>query len=228
MKPEVAITFPSPESEYEYLTTRVLSRLDYFKTEGSNIILPSEFFLTKLLDPQVSTNPHEEFLSYEFDPDFYLKGYDKLQFPGVATQIERMFPKLFDLQVAWELKILPRYGVTLSKYGPGSVILKDGTIVLRTDAEGNFSRPYPVESIAREIVCMGIGGPIMDRFDLQRKESDRIADYIIISQFSDIFPNYRMAKPVDADILTEYFSSKHISELPALIGKFIENRENRI
>ncbi len=198
----------------------------WFKRNGYYIVIPDhpEFTLRYEKDEALSegdTRYLEDLFSREiYDPGCFQAPLEKL----VAEEetINRALDRLGLLQMNWSFKLMPKYEVVLTMYGPGGKYdPKKGHVVILIKKDGTFVKTDVSETILHEIVHIGIEEGIVQKYHLTHQEKEGVVDLICSHYLKDLVPGYSFQKIGNASVDPFVKEDDVIQDLPTAIERYI-------
>lgn len=225
MKIKINIKPHTAKEEFNYLLW-IFKQLPFFKKNNYTVELPKHPVFLKLAQKLSKLSKIDEnslfdlFKKEIYDPDFFKQGIFLLK--KYQSMFKKAIPRFVEMNKKWGFKIFPEYKVFLTRYGPGGSYYPDeGWVIMMLDADGTFEKTQdPGETVIHEIVHIGIRENIVDRFDLDQSEKERLVDLICILKFSDLLPNYFIQPQMNKNI-DSYITSTSINQLPKAIKKYV-------
>lgn len=217
----ITVRANTPIEEFNYLKY-IIVRLPFYMKHGYQVGLPD---IDELKSEKVLSNENhcfDLFLDKEYQVEFFENGISKAK--EMCQIIEESFPKLVKLHDLWGFKIFNTYQILLTKYGPGgSYNEKKGSVIMKTMRDGTFGRNNPEQTIAHEIIHIGVEECIIEKFKLNHTEKERLVDLMVKNLYKDVFPNYRIQMLGETNI-DPYVTRDTISTLSTSIEEFTSNR----
>lgn len=225
-KTTVIFRAQTPKEAFDYILY-VSKKLAWYNKVGFKSVLPQHKAFATLYSAGQVNKEEETSLRHIF----YTEIYRVEDFTAGLQTIEKITPvidsileRLRTLNKNWNFKLLPKYEVVLTLYGPGgNSSFKDndntGLLICRTDSKGTFQR-NPIEQYIRAIIRLGIYKNITRTFKLTYEEHERLIDSICSRYCADLAPNYWMLPITD---IHTFISKEEIEKsLPLAVEKFIE------
>ena len=214
---EITFRAQTAEEELSY-ATYLINKLPWYKENKYNIAIPEETDIDTL---------KKTFTKEIYDGSKFDKGLEVIKQSRKA--IEQVLEKLSVLSDNWGFKLMPKYEVRLTLYGPGgSYFTNTGRVVLRTTPEGKFTRKSALQPIVGLIVLMGIDENLVNRYNLTHWEKIRLADLICTTYLAEEFPKNSAQKITDPEALKidTFINYEAIAnDLPSAIEKFVANKK---
>lgn len=226
--PNVVFHASTAEEEARYVWF-LINQIEFFNQNGYRISLPTNSLIddlkTKALQNQLQQDDYhklkEAFEKEIYNPDKYKLGL--IQLEETKDKVVKCFPIFLDYQDKWVFKIFPQYKVKLTLYGPGgSYNFSSGEIIMLTRENGGFIRGEPSETIAHEMIHIGIEEIIIKKYNLPHWVKERIVDKFVDYHFRSLFPSYRMQ--YKGDIIIDPFLNHQDSweRLPYYINEYVK------
>ncbi|OFZ51764.1 MAG: hypothetical protein A2381_18450 [Bdellovibrionales bacterium RIFOXYB1_FULL_37_110] len=225
MKNNITVTIPSLDDEFKILRDEI-ETIPWYKKQGYQIVLPSSPHFQKYWNnPElIKTINYNELLAI-FDKeiyckDDYTKGYRLLL--SKLNIIVEAINHLALLKEKWCFKMFPQYLVRLTQYGPGGFYsYENGTIFIQVNPDGLFTELNPIETIIHEIVHIGIEESIIQKYNLEHWEKERLVDLICQQYLQNFLPNYQLQKNGNK-MLDDFFNIPDFTlSLPRIIEKYL-------
>lgn len=223
--PEIIFRAQTQKEAFSY-SIYIIDKLSWFKENGYNVALPEHKSFNELYSsPEKVATINLKELEAIFVTEVYQKSdFDKgLRAIRLGESVvEESVKKLVELHKNWNFKLMPKYEVVLSLYGPGgSYDPSSGQIVVKTDRSIGFSCGKDAyHSVIHEIVHIGIEENIVEKYKLAHWEKERLVD-LICSKYLKL-PEYDMQKiqnQIDQFVTYENI----VKDLPLAIESFIES-----
>jgi len=220
MKIKINIRPHTAKEEFDYIL-HLLKQSAFFKKNNYTIELPKHPVFLKLVQkpPKLGrfckADLFDLFQKEIYNPDFFKQGISLLK--NYQSMFKKAIPRFIQMNKKWGFKIFPEYKVFLTRYGPGGAYYPhEGWVIMMLDVDGTFKKTEnPGETIIHEI-----RKNIVDRFNLDHYEKERLVDLICILKFGDLFPNYFIQQEVNKNI-DSYVNSTSINQLPQTMEKYV-------
>jgi len=221
--PKLIIRAQNSEEELEYLWY-VLSKIPFYKENGYSYEIPKdkEFEEVARISPNFKSVDKQRlrkyFLENIYNAEFFNAGLRALE--NVRCDIESCMKRFVEFNHLWNFKLLPKYEITLTKYGPGgNYDVKTGKIVMMTRVDGTFKRPSPGHTPVHEMVHIGIEENIVQKYNLSHWEKESLVDLICFLSFKKELPNYHTQDRGDKRLIP-YINEIALKNLPKAIEEY--------
>ncbi len=212
---KIIVRAQTADEEFDYLI-KVLGKMSFYNEHGYKIPIPNHPFFLKIsndLDSLKSLDLKEA--RGIFKKEVYNYEYFKNGLEVIIQEIylaEKAIKKMEEWK-SWGFKLLPKYEVRLTAYGPGgSYDCNHGNIIIKTKQNGTFKR-NPIHTIVHEIVHIGIEECIIKKFELTHIEKEGIVDAICANYFKDILVDYIIQERGDKNIFSKLGSQHMLSQV---------------
>lgn len=232
IKPQLVIRAPIADEEFEYLWS-VLRAIPFYKKQGYSFVLPDHPVFQRLAQSSPKFGDVDEaqlrklFKTEVYDEKYYTPGLTALE--NERGIIESVFPRLALFQKKWGFRLLPKYEVVLTSFGPGGRFdLDSGKIIALTKKDGSFKRRRPHHVVVQEIVEMGLEY-FVKKFKLTHAEKERVADYTCSRGLGNILEKYTLKiddpslSPVGDLRIDPYITEDALNDLPLALENYVKD-----
>ena len=192
-----SVRISTPQQEAEYVC-QLIEGIGYYRSRGYTPELPDH----PLVDAGVQEAAEGRFdpsLCATLYPLFEEELYEARLYTGPYRRAIRALPELdqahdvfLHYDETWGFRTFDAYEILLTLYGPGGTFdAQEGRIWLAITDAGSFKMGNePGMVILHEAVHVGIDEPIVRRFGLSQRVTERIVDRFIVDHFSALMPDY--------------------------------------
>ncbi|MEO0424209.1 MAG: hypothetical protein AAF184_17860 [Pseudomonadota bacterium] len=221
------MSIPTAEEETAYLWNTLLD-VPFFLDQGYTLQLPQHPLMDALMDKaeRVALQAEDRnALAQAMHEDIYAREDYKAAAQKIRSRtplINTMISELDAMAKMWRYQSYPSYKVTLTLYGPGGSFDPDqGSLILRTTAEGDFARyPDPACTIIHEVVHIGIEHAIVRRLSLPHGLKERVVDRIVALRFGDVLPAYRVQPMGYVGLDRHLRDADQLAQLPEVLAEY--------
>lgn len=225
MKIKIDIRPHTAKEEFNYIWN-LLEELPFIKKNNYTVKLPKHPVFLKLAQKSPKfgrVNKADLFDLFQkeiYDPDFFKQGIFLLK--NYQSMFKKAISRFAQMNKKWGFKIFPKYRVLLTRYGlSGAYYPHEGKVIMMLGADGTFEKTLdPGETVIHEIIHTGIEENIINHFNLDHWEKERIVDLICILKFGDLLPNYQIQQQGNKNI-DSYISLTSIDQLPQTMEKYV-------
>lgn len=224
----IEVRIPTAEEEADSVW-RTLQDISFFDDHGYRLSLPRHGLIDSLKRKSRAGRLSEAdraslvllMRSRIYEPEDYQAGYDRIleRLPLLNEVLDRIRSLVLD----WSFKEYEVYTVNLTLYGPGgSYDPSDGSISILTTSEGGFKRYRdPANTLAHEIVHLGIEQSLIRRFKVPHPLKERIVDRFVLLGLGDLLPEYRVQEIGDARIDSYLENRGDLQRLATIVERFL-------
>jgi hypothetical protein len=225
----VKIIVPSAEEETQNVWNTIRD-IRFFEEHNYQLSLP-EGELIKTMESKsrsgnLSDEDYQELLRFMqdevYNPEDYQKGFNAID--NNRELINKMINEICELEKDWYFKEFGQYEIKLTLYGPGgSYNPVDGSILILATPSGGFKQyQNPANTIIHEIIHIGIEESIIQKFNVPHTLKERIIDNIVMINFKEYLPEYRIQGFGDARIDPYLKDKNDIKELDKVMDDFMK------
>lgn len=217
------------EEEAAYVN-HLLDRLPFYQEHGYSIVLPNSPVVDQFASSKSSSERARlreqltQMVRVElYSPEDYSVGLRRIK--EEADVVRKAIEECRRFENRWGFAILPAYTIILTRYGTGgSYNLREGRIIIRTDADGGFKRKSPSHTVVHEMVHIGVERCIVERFHLSHIEKERVVDLVCSIGLEGILREYEVSQRGDTR-LDSYITRETLHDLPSAVADFVRDRQ---
>ena len=215
--PEILIRAQTPEEELDRIQF-YLRKLDCYRKLGYKPIFPNDAAFSKPCTNEDKSEKLQILLS-EYKPEIYEAGVCRLV--TVKAKIKATFPIFLKLRETWGFIVFPKYEIAITRYGMGgSYDIKTGKITVRINDKAEFLRVGPEHTTIHEMVHLGIQERIVEKYQLNQTEKERLVDTMVSNLFGGLLPTYKLQSVGDVRV-DPYITTETIIDLPKAIEDYV-------
>lgn len=188
--------------------------MDFYRANGYQVSLPAH----PDFDASASIGDLQLFRRDVYQPRAFEAALTSLA-EGRET-LERIIGWFDRARDTADFRVLDRYTVELTLYGPGgSYDAAGGNIVLWTTEHGQFKGGGGLHTIAHEMMHIAVEDGLVQRFGLSHWEKERLVDLLTRRELGDLLPSYEL-QPQGVAELDAYVADTPLSELSEALQRY--------
>lgn len=222
--PIIKLNNPSAFKEFNSLWY-TLKNITFYKSNGYKYNLPKNKQILDLVkySPNFTKNQKinakKNFIKYVYNPNNYVKVTNLINTVISKFPEEEFFRTLNKHNKLWGFKLFDTYYINLTAYGTGgSYNYSNGTVTVLTDSTGKFNF-NPTQTIAHEIIHIGIEENIVKKYNLTHIEKENLVDAYCLNVFNKLLPNYKVQNFKKTPLLN--LTKQNFSNLPKYIKEYV-------